>query len=340
MVGDGLAWRCFGYDRRMILTLSRNDSAGPMYGKKGLPYERRRIEEIWESDHHFALHHDLTNCLRIADLTEFTDGGGALLREVKAKPHTEKKQRDRAQAVDAIMQGAPLPGDRPDARLVELAELYLTSLKQLDDLIQLAKRHGCRGMKLSQGRALMASSLSTFMQRWGNDPEEGAHVLESTRQRAIRRAGIATTLHHIEGYSGDTASRSPIMAPWSIFPFSPADCAGLICDFIVFRTTVSAQALIDSLERGGLRGELLLANADTQLRGDVGVVRAHWRDRCLTWHAYGLNLLLYELAEPDTLARGMHEVLVMDDPPAEPVMVYTGEAATWLPRVTCTARSA
>jgi hypothetical protein len=59
-----------------------------MYGKQGLPYELGRIKELWEKDHHFALHHDLTNCLRIADLTEFTDDGGALLREIKAKPRT------------------------------------------------------------------------------------------------------------------------------------------------------------------------------------------------------------------------------------------------------------
>lgn len=340
-VGDGLAWRCFGYDRRMILTLCRNAAAGPMYNKEGLPYELGRIMELWERDGHFALHHDLTNCIRIADLTEFTHDGGALLREIKAKPHTEKKQRDRAQAaVDAIMEGAPLPGDRPGARLVELTEPYVTNLKQFGDLIQLAKRHGCRGMKLPQGRALMASSLPAFMQRWGHDTEEGARVLESTRQRAIKRAGIATALHHIKGVSGDTASRSPIMAPWSIYPFSPVDCASLICDLLIFETTVSVQALVDSLERAGLRGEILLPNANGQLNGDMGVVRAHWRDRALTWHAHGLNLLLYELAEPDTLARGMREALVMDDPPAEPVMAYTNEAAAWLPNVTRVARSA
>lgn len=34
-VGDGLAWRCFGYDRRMILVLSRNQSSGPMFGAPG-----------------------------------------------------------------------------------------------------------------------------------------------------------------------------------------------------------------------------------------------------------------------------------------------------------------
>jgi hypothetical protein len=60
----------------------------------------------------------------------------------------------------------------------------------------------------------------------------------------------------------------------------------------------------------------------------------------MTWHAYGLNLLLYELAEPDTLARGMREAMQLDNLPLEPVMVYTNEAGIWLPKLTrATART-
>ena len=47
-VGDGFAWRCFGYNRQVVQTLSRNDSAGPMYGKIGLPYELGTIQHLWE----------------------------------------------------------------------------------------------------------------------------------------------------------------------------------------------------------------------------------------------------------------------------------------------------
>ena len=158
-VGDGFAWRCFGYNRQVIQALSRNDSAGPMYGKVGLPSELGTIQHLWESGGHFALHHDLTNCLRIADLTEFTGDGGALLHEVKRTSRTEKMEIYRAQAaINALMDGGDLPGGRPGARLVQLDEPYVTNVKQLGELIELAKEHGCQGMALSQGRALIASS--------------------------------------------------------------------------------------------------------------------------------------------------------------------------------------
>lgn len=61
------------------------------------------------------------------------------------------------------------------------------------------------------------------------------------------------------------------MAPWSIYPFSPIDRACLICDMLVFDTTVSADALVESLERSGPASEVLLAPADVKLGGDMPV---------------------------------------------------------------------
>jgi hypothetical protein len=329
-VGDGLAWTCFGYDRRPILAMSRNDSPGPMYGKKGLPYELGAIHSLWKSEGRFALHHDLTNCLRIADLTEFTAGGNRQLREIKATPHTERKQMERAQAVvDAIMHGGVLPGSDGDSRFIELQEPYVTNLKALNDLLQLSKRNGNHGMKLPQGRAVVASSLPTVVARWKDDPEAGADFFETTKQQAWKRAGIVEVLHHIKGYSGDSAARSPSMAPWTVYPFSPLDCAGLICDMLVFETTVSADALVESLERAGVKGEILLPMADTTIAGGMPVVKAHWGGRTVTWHAQGLNQLLYELAEPDALARGIAEVLHMGSAPDYPVLVYADERSSW-----------
>jgi hypothetical protein len=334
MVGDGLAWRCFGYDRRVILTLCRNAFPGPMYGKEGLPHELGRIQELWERDGHFALHHDLTNCLRIADLTEFAEAG-MWLREIKRKPHTERAQMDRAQAaVDALMHGGELPGPRRGARLIQLTEPYVTNLTQLGELIRLAKDSGCEGVALPQGRALVVSSLAACFRRWGADHAEQGRVLVATRQQAIEQAGIGTAMHHIRGVSGDTASRSAIMAPWSIYPFSPEECAALICDLLIFETIVSGESLVASIEQAGLRGELLLTPMDIQVGDAMDVLRAHWRERAMTWHAHSLGLVLYELVEPETLARGTREALQSDSPPTEPVMVYTGEAHTWLPKLT------
>ena len=57
----------------------------------------------------------------------------------------------------------------------------------------------------------------------------------------------------------------------------------------------------------------------------MGVVRGHLGQRALTWHAYGLGVMLFELAEPDTLTRGSAELLRIASPPAEPVIAFSSE---------------
>jgi len=58
-------------------------------------------------------------------------------------------------------------------------------------------------------------------------------------------------------------------------------------------------------------------------------VRARWRNRAVAWHAHGLGQLLHELAEPNALARGIAEVIRMDNPPDYPVIVHKDEDASW-----------
>jgi hypothetical protein len=40
--------------------------------------------------------------------------------------------------------------------------------------------------------------------------------------------------------------------------------------------------------------------------------------------------LFYELAEPGALVRGIRELVQMDNPSGEPVVVHNAEAASWL----------
>lgn len=334
-VGDALAWRCFNYDRRMIVALSRSDPAGPLHeAKEGLGFELGRIEQLWRDNGNFALLHDLTNCLRIGDLTEFTADNGRLLYEVKKQPgaHNTKKSKQlkRMQAaIDAIMNGGVLPGGQPDARFVELTEPYVVNLKQLNDLLQLAKKHGRRGMRLPQGRALVATSLPVTLRRWGQNPEEGQRASESIRRRAIERAGIETAMHHLVGVSGDTAARSPTMAPWAIYPFSSEDCAALICNLLSFEAILSLNGLADSLTKAGLHAEMLIPPGNGELRGAKEVIRAHLNNNAITLHAEGLNVLLYELLEPDVWARGIRETLTQPDIPAGPALIFSNEHGVW-----------
>jgi hypothetical protein len=93
-VGDALAWRVFGFQRKEIVALSQNAPPGPIAGKSGLQAELHAVAEA-RAEGKFALLHDLTNCLRIGDITVFSaDGTTWNTIEVKSNPNrTASKQR-------------------------------------------------------------------------------------------------------------------------------------------------------------------------------------------------------------------------------------------------------
>jgi hypothetical protein len=83
-VGDALAWRVFGFQRQHIIALCQNESPGVMAGKAGLAAERDRVERAYRDDGQFAILHDLTNCLRIGDITVFGNDGSMETLEIKS----------------------------------------------------------------------------------------------------------------------------------------------------------------------------------------------------------------------------------------------------------------
>ena len=67
-----------------------------MAGKLGLAAERARVEQARREYGQFALMHDLTNCLRIGDITVFTDEGPV---QIEVKTNGIRSRRELANAL-------------------------------------------------------------------------------------------------------------------------------------------------------------------------------------------------------------------------------------------------
>ncbi len=328
-VGDAMAWMCFKYDRKLIVALSYNQSAGPMFGKEGLGYELGRVEEL-QQEKRFGLLHDLTNCLRIADLTEFTPSGTPLLREIKKSRGVSGVQKTRIQdAINAVNTGTFFARNRPNSGPVMLQEKHKTNLKSLNDLIQLSKVRGTAGMQLPFGRALIASSLPQYVAKWGESPENFVSSMNTTRQAAMKRAKITNDLHTMRATSGDLASRSVSLTPVSIYPFSSEDCASIICDHSIYETIISIDSLVRVFESVNLRAEILLPDEHGTVSENDNVLRISDGNRTMTVHGAGMNQLLFETFDPRSWAMGIKESFEMGDLPGEPTILFFRESRSW-----------
>jgi hypothetical protein len=324
-VGDAFAWRVSQYDRRYIIALSSNASPGPMAGKSGLPHELGTTVAL-RGRGSLGLLHDLTNCLRIGDVTEFKPDGSKLLYEIKSSPNAKtgpQRRRMRA-AVEAVMDGGELPG-RPGNRIVVPTERCRTHIRTFVTGIDAAMRHGIAGTAISNSRALTAFSFDMLGRTRADQPaQQLLDDFNAGRQKAIEDARIHTVLHLVQVASvARNHDFVPSVMPFALFPLPPEQAALLICDYLGFNITVALDRLAAELERRGFAAEIPLATANDNLVATDTVIRLRRGSRVLTLHPGALYEFLMERLNLDTWATAIAEVV--DDPnaPAHPVLAFS-----------------
>jgi hypothetical protein len=252
-IGDALAWRVFGFQRKQIIALSQSEPVGPMANKRGLPAELEALEHA-RADGKFAILHDLTNCLRIGDVTVFDDDGTPKTIEVKTDPNRRSPAQNRKikAAAAAVRDNAPLPGQDPKTRLYDLDLPFKTHLDVLRLGTERASRDGIFTSRIPGGRMLLVTDIyGCQAQGWAED-EFGAR-LEAKRSSALRRAGISGAPDWlITATSLDLVSRDPNRVPFAAYPLHPVACARIIGDLAAFFVTTNGQALAEIVRNAGI----------------------------------------------------------------------------------------
>ena len=264
-VGDALAWRAFGFDRRHIIARCRNQSPGLMLGKEGLDAERQYVDQTWHEDGQFAILHDLTNCLRIGDVTIFGDGGPKTVEIKKNPQRSAGPQRRRINAAEnAVLNLGPLPGDNPGERLYDLDMSFKTHLALLATGMERAAREGIFTAKVPGRRALIVADMYGFTKQGWTDSEFGDR---SRRKQlaAARRAGLGLEPGFlVSATSMDSVAIDPTRVPFAAYPLHPVACARLIGDLAFFSVATDGPVLAELLCEAGIDAEWVrpLSTAD------------------------------------------------------------------------------
>jgi hypothetical protein len=331
-VGDALAWRVFGFERRNIIALCQNDPPGVWAGKTGAAAELDAIEQAYRQDGQFAILHDMTNCLRIGDVTIFRDDGSRETIEVKSNPQRSRSAQHRRikAANDALQNAAPLPGKDRRARLFDLDTPFKTHLDLLALGTERAAREGIFAARVRGDRALLVTDIyGCNAQGWTE--EEFADRLESNSSAARRRAGPGPRQpSDVGATSMDSVSRDPQRVPFAAYPLQPVACARLIGDLAVFTVETSGPTLAESLGSAGFKAKWVrppgavgdLAPGEVVIELSVitgsqllpGGLRAE-ASSTLQMRRSSLDQYLIQLVDQDTWIKGLRRM--MADPSAQ-----------------------
>lgn len=281
-VGDALAWRVFGFHRPFILALCRNDPAGPMAGKAGLQAELDRVEEVFKENGSFAILRDLTNCLRIGDITVWDGVNPPRTEEIKTNPEARKSAQIRRinQARAAVLEGGPLPGNNASELLYDLDLPLRAHLDVMRDAFERAAAEGIHATAVPGRRALYVIDQYGCVQQGLSSAQFNVRLQEAVRT-ALASAGIATGRedHNVQFTTMDDTARNPLRVPWANYPLHPVACARLIGDYAAMSVETSGPALADLLQVAGLDAHWTRPPGKADLKpGDV-VMEIHHQER-------------------------------------------------------------
>ncbi|MEU6573564.1 hypothetical protein [Streptomyces sp. NPDC046805] len=347
-VGDALAWRVFGFHRPFILALCRNDPPGPMYGKAGLQAELDRVEEIFKENGSFALLHDLTNCLRIGDVTVWDGANPPCTEEIKTNPGVRKSAQIRRinQARAAVLEGGPLPGSNASELLHDLDLPLRTHLDVLRDALEQAATEGIHATAVPGSRALYVVDQYGCVQQ-GLSSAQFNERLQQAVGAALENAGIAASRedHNVHFTSMDSTARNPLRVPWANYPLHPVVCARLIGDYAAMTVETSGPALADLLRVAGLDAHWVRPPGKADLKpGDV-VMEIHHQEQFLAVSLPGgltmtpgwtlqmgrseLDRYMIELVQPGSWIAGMKHLLAARRG-GQPWPHYRNEHEVWV----------
>jgi hypothetical protein len=351
-VGDALAWRVFGFRRQHIIALCQNAPPGIMAGKLGLQAELAAIEEA-RAQGQFAIHHDLTNCLRIGDITVFSnDDGTATTREIKTNPaHQKTVQRQKLRAAQDALTGGPVPGqDRPTV-LYDLDIPFRTHLDVLRTGTERAAKEGIFAARLPGDRVLVVADMFGCIARgWTQD--EFAQRMDGKMRARLRGAGLTDDRRwHIHATSMDSVSRDPLRVPFATYPLPSVICARIIGDLTVFTVETSGPILAESLRRAGIDarwvreprpgdlepGEVVMemvTRSSFPVAGEVG--RMLHRANVAPEYVHGLqmrrseiDMYLMQLLDQDIWIEGIRYMLTDPELRGRPWPHYRDEDQVW-----------
>jgi hypothetical protein len=344
-VGDGLAWKVLAYERHLIVALGHNRSDPSLFGKVGFGCELRVLQDTWEKNGHFAILHDATNCLTVGDLTICSEMHAPwvnatshtcnperwVIAEVKSirgicKTRFSGRQLKRAQmAINAVVNNTPLVGEDGVPRtFFRSTKQYKTHLRQVATTLEDAWR---TGHAVGQLRSHWVVSARAPVQAWDSGTPWSTYAAKD--DKALLKAGLNTVRDRFLLTSADALRLAPGRAPFSIYPFRPAICAALICDYLAFVSMLGINALTDALLTAGFTGVQEIRPIDLS-QHDRAVVRGFIKTKGMSINNGALAQIVFEAVDLKREAEAMLEYSLRPDAtPAIGVLTLKNERATW-----------
>ena len=333
-VGDGIAWRALQYDRRAFTVLGDGERVGRVASGIGRDAELTALANLWENEGQFAIHNDMTNCLRHGDLTAIVERDGEVevtIFEVKAGSSRDNAQLQRLERATELLRKHLDPSGGSEGGMLRVTQVparYETFLHTLPGLVDHAKAvgfnwilpHPCLLVGAVDYRVWGRGDVDDFAERfakmrddigWTGEEPETLDWISSLRRMRDRSHSFSS------------------LAPFAIFPLAAQDVADVISGPIDLFFSLHLPRLEKTLGRDGVTVRVARPPESSTL-----FLEASRRGRGVTVPPHLREQMMTELVTPNCIFAAVDEILKLNEAnPSEAydsrIVVYADERRTW-----------
>jgi hypothetical protein len=333
-VGDGIAWQALRYDRRAFSVLGEGERVGRLAGGVGREAEFRALAELWVNEGVFAIHNDMTNCLRHGDLTGIRNVEAepeVTIYEVKAGHSHDEAQLRRLDRATALLRTHLDPtggAEGKTLRVTVVPERYDTFLAALPALIEQAKADGFAWMLPHPCMLVGAVDYRV----WGHGSADDFNArFQARRKEAGWPSDEPDTLNWTSSMRRlrDRHESFSSLAPFTIFPLPADDVADIVMGPIDLFFCLHLRRLEEALNRDDIRVQVARPPASGGL-----FLEASRRERGVTVPPHLREQMMAELVTPDCIFAAVQHVLDQNEArPGEAydsrIVVFADERGIW-----------
>jgi hypothetical protein len=326
-IGDGLAWRLFGYDRGILYSLA-DRPARKHIDLKGLQAECIEFERKWDSFDAITVMNDLTHCLKLGDLTTRRGSDEFELTEVKTEGKKGGRITRQRQALRETVEFLNT-GSKLEAGIrLEIRELDITPRSHfagLHELIEKAGSHGAAWRKFDDILTVSCMDVTSAVKEKPKSIMDAAH-----------EAGLAPENNGDQVLLCPSTERFEFVrnyAPYSIYPIPDLARVKLATGAMVLFHYLNLSAFFRFLESRGWRciktmEEFEKEAAEGKVSEAIAVVQKGPLSIQIPWTWIGRMWI--EFLDAETIFDILEATLKAG--PTVPVLAHTnlkGEASIW-----------
>lgn len=244
---DGIVWKYFNYNRAILYMLADKQPIETIRPDKGTINNLYEFADVFLENDAVAIYNDITNFLRIGDVTKIKKDNIIEIIEVKANKKRGGRITRQKDKMSEIIQFFNTGFTNYDGKILKIVN---SSLKQknylslLDNAIRTAKHRGFESLLIGKYLILEIADLSKVKD------DKFISYFES-RHRAVKEEWKKNNDFIHRSFFIDKMDYSKNCAPFSIYPFDVETCTDIIMGKIMISVLFNFTEVVSIIKRAG-----------------------------------------------------------------------------------------